>query len=92
MEVNKDNKMDNSMNKKMTYSNMKDGVMMKDGKMMKAGKAMMMKKDITFPNGNMVMIHGPMKMKDGSSHMLKEGDYVMMNGNMKSMSMKPKIK
>ena len=89
-----DNKMDITMHNKMAYSKMRDAVIMKDGKMMhmKAGKTMTMKKDMTFPNGNMVMMDGTMKMKDGSSHMLKEGDCVMMDGKMKGMSTTKKMK
>ena len=91
---NMDNKMDYTIHQKMSQSSMKDGIMMKGGKMMqmKAGKSMMMKKDMVFPNGNVVMMDGTMKMKDGTTHMLKDGDCVMMDGKMKSMPMKNKMK
>ena len=85
-----DSKMENKMDTKMSHGKQKDCVMMKDGKMMerKDGQTMMMEKDMTFPNGSMVMTDGNMKMKDGKTHMLKEGDCVMMNGKMKPMHMK----
>lgn len=78
----------------MTQGKHKDCVMMKDGKMMqmKAGKTMMMEKDMTFPNGAMVMKNGTMKMKDGITHMLREGEGVLMDGTMKTMTMKKMMK
>ncbi len=87
-------KMDSTMDSNMMHGKQKDCVMMKDGKMMqmKAGETMMMEKDMTFPNGAMVMMDGTMKMKDGTTHMLKEGEGVMMNGKMKTMGMKKKMK
>lgn len=93
-QVKMDNKMDSTMHKKIHHHHAKDVVMMKDGKMMqmKSGKTTMMQKDMTFPNGAMVMTDGTMKMKDGTSHMLKEGDCVMMSGKMKGMAMKKKMK
>ena len=63
---------------------MKDCCMMKDGKMMmmKDGKKMEMDKDMTMPNGTMVMKDGTCMMKDGTKMMMKEGDKMDMNGNM----------
>ena len=71
----------------------KDGVMMEDGKMMqmKDGKTMMMEKDMKMSDGSMVMMDGSMKMKNGKTHMLKNGDCVMMNGKMSHMPMKKKM-
>ena len=91
---NTDSVMDRSMNKTKKQGKEKDCVMMKDGKMMqiKAGKTMMMKKDMSFPNGAMVMMDGTMKMQDGTSHMLKEGEGVMMDGTMKTMPMNQMMK
>jgi len=55
---------------------MEGDVMKKGGKMirMKAGKTMRMKKDLTLPNGAMVLLCGALKMKDGRSHLLKDAD------------------
>ena len=59
---------------------------------MNAQDIMMMKKDMSFPNGAMVMMDGTMKMQDGTSHMLKEGEGVMMDGTMKTMPMNQMMK
>ena len=89
-----DTVMDISMDSSMTQGKQKDCVMMKDGKMMqmKAGKKMMMKKDMSFPNGAMVMMDGTMKMQDGTTHLLTEGEGVLMDGTMKNIPMKKKMK
>ena len=61
---------------------------MKDGKMMtmKGGKTMMMSKDMKLSNGEMVMTDGSVKMTDGTTSMLKEGQYIDMNGKMGMVS------
>ena len=80
-------KMDSKMGK-MDHK-MKDCVMMKDGKMMvmKGGKTMAMDQSVTMSNGTTVMPDGSVKMKDGTTKMLKDGDYVYMNGKMSGMKM-----
>lgn len=86
--------MNRGMDSTMTHGNQKDCVMMKAGKMMqmKAGKTTVTEKDMTFPNGAMVMKNGTMKMKDGTTHMLKEGEGVLMDGTMMTMPMKKMLK
>lgn len=66
----------------------KDCVMMKDGKMMamKGGKTMAMDQDMTMSNGAVVSSDGTVKMSDGSSKQLKNGDCVYMDGKMMTMS------
>jgi hypothetical protein len=61
---------------------MHDCYVMKDGKVMKmkGGKEMMVDKTMTLKNGEMIMQDGTVKMKDGSTKMLKEGEYIDMNG------------
>ncbi len=78
---------DSSMHKmhKMGHMKMKkDCVMMEGGKMMmmKGGKTMAMDNDVTLTNGATVMADGSMKMKDGTTKQLKDGDCVYMDGKM----------
>ena len=75
------------MDKKMGMK--KDCVMMEGGKMMvmKGGNTMAMDKDMTLPNGTMVMTDGTVKTKDGKTMMMKDGDCVYMNGKMSKMKM-----
>lgn len=82
----KDKKMDKM--DKMEAST-KDCVMMHDGKMMvmKGGETMAMAEEMTLANGTMVMTDGMVKMKDGSSQMLKEGQCVYMDGKVGKMKM-----
>src|SRR5678810_532641 len=63
---------------------MKDCVMMKDGKVMvmKGGKNMSLEQDMTLSNGTTVMPDGTVKMKDGTTKMLKEDEYLSMDGKM----------
>ncbi|SFD02590.1 hypothetical protein SAMN05518672_101102 [Chitinophaga sp. CF118] len=64
---------------------MKDCVMMDEGKMwvMKGGKTTEMTKEMTMTNGTKVMTDGSVKMKDGKTTMMKDGDCIMMSGKMK---------
>jgi hypothetical protein len=82
----KTNKMED---KKMASHKMKDCVMMEDGKMvvMKDGQTMPMDKDMTMKNGVTVMTDGNVKWKNGKTTMLKEGQYVTMDGKMAMMHM-----
>ena len=42
-------------------------------------------KDMTMSNGTMVMMDGTVKMKDGKTMMMKEGDKMTMDGKMTKM-------
>jgi uncharacterized protein with beta-barrel porin domain len=74
----------NAMNKMAPKQNMQkhEGVMMKDGKllMMKNGQTTQLTTDLTLDNGAVVMTNGTLKAKDGKTTVLKEGDYVSMDG------------
>jgi hypothetical protein len=76
----------NAMNKMAPKQN-HEGVIMKDGKllMMKNGQTTQLTTDLTLDNGTVVMANGTVKMKDGTTSMLKEGDYVGMDGTMGNM-------
>jgi hypothetical protein len=65
---------------------MKDCVMMENGKMMvmKGGKPMAMYQDMTLTNGATVSTDGTVKMQEGTSTQLKDGDCVYMDGKMSS--------
>jgi hypothetical protein len=64
----------------------KDCVMMKEGKMlvMKEGKTMAMDQEMTLTNGSTVSTDGTLKMQDGTTKQLKDGDCVYMDGKMMS--------
>jgi hypothetical protein len=61
-----------------TKKQVKDRVMMKEGEMVviKAGKETRMVKSIKLPDGNIVMTDGTVKMPDGNSVKLKDGEYI----------------
>lgn len=61
-----------------TKKQVKDRVMMKEGEMVviKAGKETKMVKSIKLPDGNIVMTDGTVKMPDGNSVKLKDGEYI----------------
>ncbi len=60
----------------MMDSKMKDCIMMKGGKVMvKSGMSMQLMKDTTLKHGVMVMMDGTVKKKDGTTYMLKEGEF-----------------
>ena len=72
----------------MSNMNMKKTcVVNQDGKMMvmKNGKMTMMSKSMMLTNGSTVMADGTIKMSDGTTKMLKEGEYVDMDGKMGMM-------
>jgi hypothetical protein len=73
----------------MSMDKMHDCVMMKDGKMMAMinGKTMPMTKAKTMTNGTIIEADGTCKMKGGKTMKLKEGQCVMMNGEMPKMPM-----
>lgn len=59
-----------------------DGVILKNGKMlvMKKGQTMPLTEDLVLTDGTTVMANGTLKMKDGTTATLQEGDYVKMDG------------
>ena len=71
-----------------TSKKMKSCYVMENGKVMslKNGKEMTMGKSMMLSNGATVMTDGTVKMKDGTTTMLKEGQYVDMNGKMGMIS------
>ena len=81
-----------STTNKMAPKQNHEGVIMKDGKllMMKNGQTTQLTTDLTLDNGTIVTANGTVKMKDGTTSALKEGDYVGMDGtigNVKNMRM-----
>jgi hypothetical protein len=58
-----------------------DRVMMKDGEMLviKKGVETKLEKSITLPDGNVVTADGTVKMPDGNSVKLKDGEYIGIN-------------
>jgi hypothetical protein len=74
----------NAKNKMAPMQNMQkhEGVMMQNGKllMMKNGQTTQLTTDLTLDNGAVVMTNGTVKAKDGKTTVLKEGDYVSMDG------------
>ncbi|UYZ62421.1 DUF6799 domain-containing protein [Hymenobacter weizhouensis] len=72
------------------------GETMKDGFLMKEGKVMMTRDAHTSPltaetslvNGTKIGADGTVTMADGTSVMLKEGDYVSLTGRLTTMAMK----
>lgn len=88
-----DNTMPMKKNDGMMKDDMKNCMMMKDGKMMQSmdGKTMMMEKTVTLANGTMVMTDGMVKMKDGKSMKLKEGECIDENGMITKMKMEKKM-
>jgi hypothetical protein len=59
-----------------------EGVILKNGKllMMKNGQTTQLTTDLTLDNGTVVMTNGSVKTKDGTVTILKEGDYIGMDG------------
>lgn len=70
--------------KMQSNQKMKDCVMMKDGKMMikKDGKMTSMEYDMTMSNGSVISPNGMVKMKDGKTMQMHNGDKMDMNGEM----------
>ena len=87
---------DSSMNhmNNMEHHKMKshDGIMMKNGKVMvmENGKTSELTQDRTLSNGTVVSSNGTVKMADGTTKTLTNGDYVNMNGTMGNMKWKGK--
>jgi hypothetical protein len=61
----------------------KDIYVMKDNKMwqIKAGEKTELTEDVTLANGTIVMANGTVKTTDGQTTMLKNGQYVDLEGN-----------
>jgi hypothetical protein len=72
---------------KMGDHKMKDCVMMKDGKVMvmKNGQKSELTEDMTLSNGTTVTKDGTVKTSDGKTMMLKDGEWVGMDGKMGKM-------
>ena len=64
-----------------------DGFFMKDGKMMMVndGKFYMMVRNVTLPEGTVVMSTGYYMKKGGAKTELKEGEFIDMEGNLTKM-------
>jgi hypothetical protein len=80
-------------NDKMSHEkSMKHYYEMKNGKMMeiREGKTSAMTNDVNLENGSMLMTNGTVKMKDGSTKKVKEGDCVYMDGKIEKMKMDKK--
>ena len=76
-----------------TMSKMKkDFFFMKDGKMMatKKGESMAMTNNVHLTNGSSIKIDGTIEMPDGSTKMLKEGQYIDIDGKIGMTKNKPK--
>lgn len=60
----------------------KDIIIMKDQKVVviKAGEKSVLMQDTTLANGTVVMVNGTVKSTDGSSVVLKDGEYVKADG------------
>lgn len=78
--------------KKSTKSKkvMSDRVMMKDGEMViiKKGEETKLEKSITLPDGNVVTADGTVKMPDGNSVKLKDGEYISLSPKKKTTTTK----
>ncbi|KAA9340703.1 DUF6799 domain-containing protein [Adhaeribacter soli] len=68
----------------MPSNAMREGVMMEGDKILitRNGQTTIMTKDTTFANGTMIMSNGMVKMADGTTMNMKNGDRMDMNGNM----------
>lgn len=69
-----------------------DGIHMKDGKMilMQNGQRSELTQDMTLTNGTVVSPNGTVKLADGTTQTLKDGDFIDMNGTMGTMKWKSK--
>jgi hypothetical protein len=87
--TNKMDRMDYKMGK-MKNSRMKECLMMTAGKMMvyKDGKINMMESEMALSNGIMVNTDGTVKLKNGETTILKNGESIDMNGQIMHRKMK----
>lgn len=90
MNYDKDNKNDNQKKntdnqyQKNDNTNKNCAYKMENGKIMMIvdGKTVVMDKEMTTKNGTIVMMDGTVKMKDGKTMKMKEGDCMDMSGKM----------
>lgn len=68
--------------KEMKGKMMKDGVKMKEGKLwlIKNGEKTELTEDLTLSDGSVIMANGTVKLKDGTTKSLADGDFVGMDG------------
>lgn len=79
-------------NKQVNKQTDNDAVLLKDGYMVKGEKVMLisngkvttLNKEVTFKNGDKLMTNAVLIKKDGEKKMLKNGDYIDMEGQMKT--------
>ncbi len=71
-----------------------EGIMMRNGKVMvmQNGTSAPLTEDKTLSNGEVVSSNGQVKMADGTTTMLKDGDWVNMNGSISHHDAKMKQK
>ncbi|HXS58662.1 MAG TPA: DUF6799 domain-containing protein [Hanamia sp.] len=85
----------NAMHNNMQH-NMKshEGIVMRNGKVMviENGKSTPLTQDKTLSNGEVISSNGQVKMSDGTTSMLKDGDWVNMNGTISHHDAKMKEK
>lgn len=69
-----------------SISQAKDGYLMQDGKMyvVKNGEAAQMAENVTLENGTVVTTEGKVTPKEGEAVTLKDGQYVDLQGNIKT--------
>lgn len=74
-----DSAMHNNMQHKMKSH---EGIVMRNGKVMviENGKSTPLTQDKTLSNGEVISSNGNVKMSDGTTSMLKDGDWVSMDG------------
>lgn len=79
--VAQENKIQDS--KKNQEKELKNEIMMKDGRItvMKDGKAKTMNKDIIMPNGSIISPDGIVKMKNGKTMQLRNGELIVIRAN-----------
>ena len=71
-----------------------EGIMMRNGKVMvmQNGQSAPLTADKTLSNGEVVSSNGQVKMADGTTTMLKDGDWINMNGTISHHDAKMKQK
>ena len=82
------NKMNNMAPKHDMQSH--EGVIMKEGKLlvMKNGQTTQLTRDMTLDNGTIIMAGGTVKTKEGTTTILKEGDFVKWDGTIGNIKTK----
>ncbi len=69
-----------------TDKKVSNGIVMKKGKavMIKNGSSSMIERDMTLSDGTMIKMNGSISRKDGTAVIIKEGEYMDMDGKIKS--------